>query len=42
MSKEYQKFMQNFNIDTAVKRLYEMFVAAVHDEKIRLIEKEIV
>ncbi|NLJ32938.1 MAG: glycosyltransferase [Erysipelotrichaceae bacterium] len=39
MSKEYQKFMQNFNIDTAVKRLYEMFVAAVHDEKIRLIEK---
>lgn len=40
MSKKYQDSMQNFKIDTAVKRLEEMFKAAVQDVKLNEFSKE--
>ena len=40
MSKEYQNLMQNYRIDYAVKRLEEMFVAAIQDHKFKNLEKE--
>ncbi|MGI6787608.1 MAG: glycosyltransferase [Acholeplasmataceae bacterium] len=39
MSTEYQQYMTNFNIDDAVKKLEEMFKAAIQDEKLRQLEK---
>ncbi|MGI6781433.1 MAG: glycosyltransferase [Acholeplasmataceae bacterium] len=39
MSREYQSYMENYDIDTAVKRLVEMFKAAINDEKLKQLEK---